>query len=240
MRAYTFQSSDIAYTLMSGIDYIPDKSKARECRYIDVPKVWVFCNDVTTDAFREGETMERWRCEMSLRRNSGLETLTLIECEVPDNLPVGDYHNAYLYARTLDTLSASSVKAVYQVSNTRHWYYKKLTPIYKVSEDVSWPDGIDFFQLNIANTKTFLEDVNETDVLDLPDTDSCCVCGIKTIKGYQGNHVCSKECLSIMKQALFGDIPHKVIQDIMSTYRIEAEEAISKVRNRPQLLMYFM
>lgn len=142
-KCLSFQGEEVYKMLMLGKPYIPLVSKCRESTSSD-PKVW--CFDVTDqdyDKFLTGELFERFRCEMSLDQDSGLENYYMFElCIDRKRLSWSDEHNACSFVFVFDTLYLQDIIAVYKVRQTVHWYYKSFEIVHLFKEHPLFPGGI--------------------------------------------------------------------------------------------------
>ena len=144
-RVVTFQSKEVVDILLSHKDYYADKNLMREGNLCEedistcngnVP-VWVFQHP----AFKNTDIgpkqwchmLQEFRCEMSV---DSLDGFYMIELLLPKQPPMGKAHNGSSLACIIPHIKLFEVSAIYKVTETDHWYFYDIEPIYRCGKDI--------------------------------------------------------------------------------------------------------
>ena len=163
-RVVTFQSKEVVDILLSGKNYYACKELMREGSLCDedvelcngqVP-IWVFQHPAfksTKIGPRQwSDMLQTFRCEMSV---STLDGLYMIELTLQEQPPVGHAHNSSSLACVIPCIKTESVRGIYEILSTSHWYLYAVTPIRLFVEDVL------FSKNHVFTEEEYEEDITE-------------------------------------------------------------------------------
>lgn len=137
------------------------------------------------------QILEYLRCEMSLNQHNCWDHFVLLELEIPaDKLLVGKHHNDCCWSKVTDKLTYDMVRSVNKVSDSSQygWYFKTITPIYRLKDSIFPPDGIDCKYWDEH------DDLAPSFVFNEGSKGKCLCCSKDTKHLYKGKHFCSLHC----------------------------------------------
>ncbi len=210
MHIISMQSKEVWNILRNNGVYHADVSKCREhASYKEdivnlggyVP-IWGFAYpDMSSLHMRNGQVLERLRCEMSLQQENCWDDFLLFELDIPDMLVLtGKHHNDCTYSKVFPAIYLNQVRAVYSIhdSDKDGWYFKVLTPIYLTDKEV-----ITRMEMDCAYWDSI--ESQYVDCFDNGEIGHCLKCGRETPYLYKGKHYCSLGCMHDHKERLISN-----------------------------------
>lgn len=135
MRVISFQSKEVFEIIINKGIYTSDINKCREnnnyeedIKQLNANPIWIFNNpNICFNLLKNGEILERWRCEMSLDQEIGLTQFLMLELEIDEcNIKIGKSHNSYNFASVVSKITKDQLCAVHHIENTNHFFYKRI------------------------------------------------------------------------------------------------------------------